>query len=200
MYKKILATGIVVIFFVGISVDLFLSSDNPEDIILENSQVQSPEIVDDEVQNYTLRHDNTAAPFSEVQQWVSLNFESPDYSFCIAREAIRAYLADWNPAEHSAIAIGFYDLNHDGIDEIIAVISGDGWGGSRNTGCLLVFRYDGESIMGSRHLGSTMLHLQYLDDPASQQIGIIRSETGWDYIYQNGWLRETTPYVPHSER
>ena len=182
---QIFAAFVALSILVGCT-SVAVDSHNLEPILPESEATEVSEI--------------TLSEADEVRevQWISLTFESPDNTYCIAREVIREHLeiddtvAGW--IVPTSIAIEFYDLNGDGYDEIIALITGAGWVGSRNTGPLYVFRYRDESIIGSRNIGGTMLMIDYLGDPSLQQIGIIRNENGWDYIYQNGRIRQTYPF------
>ncbi|MCL2580427.1 MAG: hypothetical protein FWE32_10435 [Oscillospiraceae bacterium] len=154
-------------------------------------------LVRDETEGNTLQRDGYIDANSLEIQWISFDYDSPDDRYSVAREAIREFLeldydeqiAGW--VVPASIAIGFYDLDHDGVDEIIAVITGAGFVGSRNTGTLYVFKTDGESIIAGRDVRGTMLALESINDPDSQQIGLVRNEAGWDYLYHNGWLAQT---------
>ena len=121
-------------------------------------------------------------------EWISLSYDGYDKE----KEAIVEFLKEGfdvikkvsgrTPVE-VPIAVGCYDLNNDGVDEIIAFISDTMFHGAKSSGGLFVFKYDGKTITSMRSIAGFPLDTSTLDDPKSKQIGIIKNEGGWDYLY-----------------
>ena len=130
-------------------------------------------------------------------KWISLVYD--DYSE--EREKIidfykKTFDTIWvvknKTPEEVPIAIGLYDFDHDGVNEIIAFISDTEFCGAKDSGGLHVLSYDGEDIINSRGIAGFPLETRTLNDPESRQIGIIRNRKGWDYLYVNGRVWKTT--------
>jgi hypothetical protein len=76
-----------------------------------------------------------------------------------------------------------YDLNDDGISEIISFISHMELIGAKDSGALVVFMRDGNEIISEAWLPSFPLDTGTLESPNSRQIGIERTETAWDNLF-----------------
>lgn len=166
MHKKFVIVGVIAIFCIVVWVRLVIKYNDPVDEIT-----------------------------SEIE-WISLSFDE-NYE---VKEAIRVYekkafevikTVKNKEAEDVPIAIGFYDLNHDGTDEILAFISDTEFHGAKDSGGLYVYAYDGKTILGYRGIAGFSLDNSRLDDENSKQIGILYQEKGWDNLYINNRIWET---------
>ena len=124
-------------------------------------------------------------------KWISLSYNGYEKE----KEAIINYyqrafeiiriVKDKSPDE-VPIAVGYYDFNHDGVDEIITFISDTEFHGAKDSGGLYVLKYDGKVINGENSIAGFQLDTLTLNDPRSKQIGVIYNEEGWDDLYING--------------
>ena len=76
------------------------------------------------------------------------------------------------------IATAYFDLNHDGRDDIIAFISNIELHGVRANGALYVIADTEDGLMGKAIAGFPLIR-ETLDDPMSKQIGIIDAGNEW---------------------
>jgi hypothetical protein len=122
-------------------------------------------------------------------KWLTLSYDEYEAE----RDAVRAFykteidmIENENSFTSIDIAIGFHDFNDDGVEEIISFISGNSsFHGTRASGYLNVFAYDGKRITGNRGIAGFPLDNSTLNDPSSKQIGVIPNKSGWDYLYVN---------------
>ena len=124
-------------------------------------------------------------------KWISLSYDGYEnekaaiiFYFTEDFESIRR-VSD-RTSDEVPIAIRCYDLNHDGRDEIIAFISDSYFHGASDSGGLFVLEYDGKTITDGRNIAGFQLDTSTLNDPRSEQIGIINNEEGWDDLYIDG--------------
>jgi len=138
---------------------------------------------DDEVKKMALLADKNLnnVDVSEVN-WIFLSYDGYDDE----KEAIKTYLKRTN-AEDVPIAIGLYDLNHDGSNEIIAFISDVELHGAKESGCLVIFIYDEYVILNAKWIAGFPLYIQMLDNPSIKQIGIINTGEEWDDLFINAF-------------
>ena len=124
--------------------------------------------------------------------WITLHYDGEGYEN--AKSAVENYFetafrvieeTKSKNREEIPIAIGFYDLDHDGTPEIIAFISDTEFCGANDSGGLFVFTYNGKVIMAEREIAGFPLNTSTINNPESHQIGIIRNIHGWDNLYIN---------------
>ena len=144
--------------------------------------------------------------------WLILSL-STEGRYGVARDAVREYFwwgleliyegpawcPDTNPVP---IAIAFYDLNGDGVDEIVAQVSNTFFGGARSYGGLFAFLYDESNIIHSTHLAQLPHSPERLSEEGAELLGIIHAEYEWPDIYianQSIWspARFSTGKLPH---
>jgi hypothetical protein len=108
--------------------------------------------------------------------WISLSYDM----YSKKREAIKEYFREeFEGTNYLEIAIGLYDLNDDGADEIITFITASGFQGARQSGHLFVMTYDGNDIALSRSISGFALDIDTLDDVNSKQIGVANLDNAW---------------------
>jgi len=82
------------------------------------------------------------------------------------------------------IALTFFDLNHDGSDEIIAFVSNRELHGTKASGALYVIAYT-ENGFKEKSIAGFPLDTSTLDAPTTKQIGIINTGKEWDDLVIN---------------
>ncbi len=82
------------------------------------------------------------------------------------------------------IALTFFDLNHEGRDEIIAFVSNNELHGTKASGALYVIAYTENGFI-EKSIAGFPLDTSTLDDPTTKQIGIINTGKEWDDLVVN---------------
>jgi len=209
MYKKIalIAISSVIIFCIGIFANILLSSSTlaVEDIF--EIELNLTLLPDDEKEIFyshdqyeeklqrlvSIANDNLRGIDISGVQWISLSYIEHEKE----RNLIRIlhygssdksmYITRGRTIGDVPIAIGLYDLNNDGIDELIVFISDSDLHGASSSGFLKVLTYDDEYVSFSRGIAGFPLYTPMLDNQNLRQIGRVNKGGEWDYLLVNAW-------------
>ena len=129
-------------------------------------------------------------------EWIGLSFEGNE----VEKESIKEYfkrafdvIEEVSSTKEVPIAILRIDLNHDGNQEIIALLCHIVFHGAKDSGGLYVFEYDGKKVTSGRSIAGFPFNLDTISDPSSKQIGIIQVDEGWDKLFINDIVWDTEP-------